>query len=468
VCTIGPSSRKESTLKELIKNGMSVARLNLTHGGYIEHKENVKRIRDVASNMGKVVAILADLPGPKIRIGKLKKEQVTLKKGSIVYLTTKDIPGTESTIPIGYKELPKYVSKSSLIYLNDGFIQLKVQDVTKDQIKCKVMIGGQLLSHKGLNIPGVRMPIKVISDKDLELIDFALEEGIDAIGVSFVEGAKDIIKLKDYIKNKARSAFVIAKIEREVAVKNIEEILEVTDGIMIARGDLGVEIPLEKVPGIQKRLIYRANIFSRPVITATQMLESMTYNIRPTRAEVTDVANAILDGTDAVMLSEETAIGKYPVESVKMMSKIAANIELQRASLRYSSNLLEYWKSEDGRKKATVQDVISLDVTEALNALQVKFVLTPTRSGSTPRRISRFKPKCWVLSFSSNEKVRNSMAFSYGVYPFLTEDEGNYKTIINLVKSLNLVNKDDKVIITEGIAPGKIGGTNSLRILTID
>jgi pyruvate kinase len=312
------------------------------------------------------------------------------------------------------------------------------------------------------------MPIKVISDKDLELIDFALEEGIDAIGVSFVEGAKDIIKLKDYIKNKARSAFVIAKIEREVAVKNIEEILEVTDGIMIARGDLGVEIPLEKVPGIQKRLIYRANIFSRPVITATQMLESMTYNIRPTRAEVTDVANAILDGTDAVMLSEETAIGKYPVESVKMMSKIAANIELQRASLRYSSNLLEYWKSEDGRKKATVQDVISLDVTEALNALQVKFVLTPTRSGSTPRRISRFKPKCWVLSFSSNEKVRNSMAFSYGVYPFLTEDEGNYKTIINLVKSLNLVNKDDKVIITEGIAPGKIGGTNSLRILTID
>ncbi|HIH96020.1 MAG TPA: pyruvate kinase [Thermoplasmata archaeon] len=466
VCTIGPASRKEQILKELVRSGMSIARLNLTHGSHEEHKENVKRIREVSSNMGRVVAILADLPGPKIRIGKLKKGQVTLKKGSVVYLTTEDVLGTEVTIPVEYKGLPECISKDNLIYINDGFIQLQVQDVAKDQIKCKVLIGGELLSYKGLNVPEVEIPVKVISDKDLKLIDFALEEGIDAIGISFVEGAKDIIEVKEYIKSRGKSAFVIAKIERGVAVDNIDEILEVTDGVMVARGDLGVEEPIEKMPEIQKRIIHKANIFSRPVITATQMLESMTYNVRPTRAEVTDVANAILDGTDAIMLSEETAIGKYPVESVEMMSKIAVNVESKRSSLRHSSNLLECWRSEVGQKKIAIEDVIPIEVFEALNALPVKFVLTPTRSGSTPRRISRFKPKCWVLSFSGDEKVRNSLAFSYGVYPFLTEDGGNHEKIINLVKSLNLVNKGDEVILTEGSR--KTGGTNSLKILIID
>lgn len=462
ICTIGPASRSEKVLRDLIRNGMNVARVNFAHEGIEEHRRNIERIRGVAQELNRLVAILADLPGPKIRIGKLKGEPISLKKGNNVTLTIEDISGTPFLIPVEYKKLPKIVSKGDLIYLNDGFIQLRVQELKREEVECKVIIGGELLSHKGLNLPGKRILTDAVTERDLKCVEFGLEENVDAFGISFVEGGDDIIRVKEFASKKGKQAFTVAKIERAVAVKNIDEILSVADAIMIARGDLGVETRIENLPMIQKNLIHKANRFCKPVITATQMLESMTYNIRPTRAEATDVANAILDGTDAVMLSEETAVGKYPAEAVKMIRNIAIATERQRKSPEQLKETIE-------GERATIEDVISLDVVEALRTLKIKFVLTPTHSGSTPRRISRFKPECWILSFSRHEKVVKSLVFSYGIYPFLMEGGALlHERIIEFAKSSGLVKPGDKVILTEGITPGRVGGTNSLKIVTVD
>ena len=295
VCTIGPASRSKLVLRELITSGMSVARLNLAHGTLEEHREEIQRIRSVAQKIGRDVTILLDLPGPKIRIGKLENEPLMLKKGYTLTLTTTDIIGTASLISVNYEQLPESVSKGSIIYLNDGFIQLRVQEVRQNEVRCKVIIGGQLLSYKGLNLPKVKILLEPITERELDYVDFGLKEGVDTFSVSFVEKADDIVKVKEFAKQKGSSINVVAKIERAEAVMNFDAIMGVADAAMIARGDLGVQIPIEDVPGVQKRLISKANILGRPVITATQMLESMTENIRPTRAEVTDVANAILD-----------------------------------------------------------------------------------------------------------------------------------------------------------------------------
>jgi pyruvate kinase len=441
---------------DLLKSGMSVARLNLSHGSIEEHGKSIQLIRSVASRTGKVVAILADLPGPKMRIGELK-EPLTLKKGDEVTLTTNVEP---YTIPLEQKDLPQFVSLEDTIYLNDGLIQLRVKGVTRDEIRCRVLIGGELLSHKGVNLPGIKLPLETITDRDLEFLNFGLEMGVDAFGISFVERAKDIAKAKRFAEKRGKSPYFIAKIEREAAVENIDEILEAADGIMVARGDLGTEIPIEQVPAVQKRLIRKANSACKPVITATQMLESMLYNPRPTRAEVTDVANAILDGTDAVMLSEETAIGRYPVEAVEMAAKIATAIEPQRSSLAHPWDLTEEWSSGG----ATAEDVISLNAVDGAHSLGAKFIITPTHSGSTPRHISRFKPDCWILSFSEGERTRNFLAFSYGVYPSLVEDEDDHSQIVERVRGWGLAESGDRAILTAGISPQ---GTDSLRIITL-
>lgn len=469
VCTIGPASCSRAVLKELIRSGMGVARLNFSHGNLEDHREYIRRIRSGATRLGRVVTILIDLPGAKIRIGKLQNEPLVLKRGNYVTLTPKDILGTASLIPVDYKRLPESVSKGRVIYLNDGFVQLRVQETSDHEVRCKVIIGGQLLSHKGLNLPRAKIFIDAVTDRDLDFVDFGLKEGIDAFCISFVEKADDILKVKEFARKKGKSIYVVAKIERAEAVKNIEEILDVADAIMIARGDLGVQIPIADVPAVQKKLIQKANILGRPVITATQMLQSMTENIRPTRAEVTDVANAILDGTDAVMLSEETAIGKYPVETVKMMARIATSIERQRRAVKPSSYLEEYFKTGIDYKNMTVEDVVSLNVIEAMRALNVRFILTPTHTGSTPRRISRFKPDCWILSFSSNEGTHNFLALSYGVYPFLIKNKADswHEVVMKFIKEMGLAKKGDRVILTEGVSPGQLGGTDSVRIITI-
>jgi len=448
---------------------MNVARLNFSHADFDEHRENIRRIRSAAAQVGRLVTILADLPGPKIRIGTLQNEPLVLKKGDTVTLTTHDIFGTTTRIPVNYPGLPQSVYKGSLIYLNDGFLQLRVQDKSATEVRCKVLIGGQLLSNKGLNLPRTKIAADAITDKDLSFVDFGLKQGIDTFSISFVEKAADILKAKEFARKMGKSIYVVAKIERAEAAKNIDEILEAADAIMIARGDLGVQIPIEEVPAVQKKLIRKANLLGCPVITATQMLESMTDNIRPTRAEVTDVANAILDGTDAVMLSEETAIGRFPVETVKMMAKIAASIERQRRIIRLSSDMEAHFTRGPGSKNPSVEDVVSLNVIEAARALKVRLIVTPTETGTTPRRISRFKPDCWILSFSGNQRTQDFLTLSYGVFPCVMQNKADswLDVIMKFIKDFRVAKTGDLVILTEGTTLGKIGSTDSFRILTV-
>jgi pyruvate kinase len=467
VCTIGPSSRSSSILKRLIQNGLNVARLNFSHGSMEEHKKDILTIRSLAAELERVVLILVDLPGPKIRIGQLSHEPLILKAGQDVILTTKKICGTTSHIPVNYPGLPKSVSAGSLIYLNDGFIQLKVRSTSSSEVKCRVIIGGPLLSHKGLNIPEAKLNMGGITQTDLDYVDFGMRKGIRSFCVSFVRNAEDIRKVKDFARKRGTAINVVAKIERAEAIENIDKIIEAADAIMVARGDLGVQIPIEKIPGVQKSLIRKANLAGCPVITATQMLESMTENIRPTRAEVTDVANAILDGTDAVMLSEETAIGKYPVDAVKMMTKIARSTEHQRDSSGFPFLSEEYIK-HIRQKTGSIEDVVSMNVIESMRDLKARLILTPTHSGSTSRSIARFKPESWNLAFCRDERVRDFLTLSYGVYPILIRHkiEDWAETMLSFIGKNQLAVKGDTLIMTQGIS-GKGDGTNSLRVIKL-
>lgn len=469
VCTIGPASRSETVLEELMRRGMNVARLNFAHGTVEEHRENIRRIRLAAAKLERSCMILADLPGPKIRIGKLKSDSLLLKKGDKVTLTTKDVLGTAERISVNYERLPESVARSSIIYLNDGFIQLEVEEAAGDEVVCKVVIGGPLLSHKGLNLPDAKIFIDTVTDRDLHFVDFALKEGIDGLSVSFVEKADDILKVKEFAKQRGVSIHVVAKIERAEAVANIDEILDAADAIMIARGDLGVQIPIEDVPAVQKTLIHKANLLGRPVITATQMLLSMTDNIRPTRAEVSDVANAILDGTDAVMLSEETAIGRYPVETVEMMAKIATSVERKWEAIRALSDLPAYFKKGAVHGKTTVEDIVSLNAVEVVQALKIHYIMIPSQSGSTPRLISRFKPDCWIISFGGNEKTNNLLTLSYGVCPIFMENKTDrwLDMIMKFMDNSGLAQRDDRLILVEGVSTGQMNGADSLKIITL-
>lgn len=463
IATIGPSSNKKEVLEKMIKKGMGIARLNFAHGTFKSHEKMIKLIRSVSSHLDKRVAIIGDLPGPKLRIGEFEKEPIILRKGDVVTLTTRDVKGNEKLIPVEFKKLPKIVSKGDVIYLKDGFIKLKVEEVQGTDIKCRVIIGGTLSSHKGINLPKANIPVESPTNRDLEILDFILEHDVDAVGISFVRKAEDVIRVKKIAQKKGKQIFVIAKIERPEAVKNIDEILKVADGIMVARGDLGVEMPIEELAIIQKKLIFKANLVGKPVITATQMLESMTEDIRPTRAEATDVANAILDGTDAVMLSGETAIGQYPVETVEMMSKIARVAEAYRESIN-DNKVLDTIKGKTS--EISVEDAISIGIAEALKVIDVKLILTPTTTGKTPRLISRFKPKQWILAFSPDKKVCNSLMFSYGVYPFYMEERSD-ENILRFIKENNLAKSGDRVLITEGIKIEKPVGTNAMKIFTL-
>lgn len=467
VCTIGPASRNKTVLKKMIAAGMNVARLNFSHGEPVEHRRDIGVIRELSASLGKPVAILADLPGPKIRLGILKDGSLMMKKGEVTTLTTRDVPGTHDLIPVQFKELPLSVKKGGMIYLNDGFVQLKVMDIGETDVRCRVFIGGQLLSHKGLNLPGANIDIDAVTAHDLELLKFGLDAGVDAVGVSFVKSASDIVKIKDAAKSSGRNIHVVAKIERIEAFRNIDSILEAADGIMVARGDLGVETPIENVPILQKELIFKANLAGKPVITATQMLESMTDNIRPTRAEVTDVANAILDGTDAVMLSEEAAIGKYPAETVAMMAKIAASTEKKRFHLAGGPVISHAVRSLLFRKNVSSEDVVSLDALEAINSLKIKYVLAPTHTGGTPRRISRYKPDSWIIPICPSEDVRNFLLFSYGTLPVLYSKAVSDDAIIDGLKKSGKVKSGDRILIVRRLPGEKAGKVNSLKIVTL-
>ncbi len=469
ICTIGPSSKDINILEKMIDEGMSIARLNFSHGSLKEHSNLIDNIRKAAKEKKINIPILADLPGAKIRIGKLENDKIFLEKGQTLTLTTKNVLGTKNIIPVNYKKLTKSVEKGSTIYLNDGYIKLKVIDEQEDKVKCKVQMGGTLYSHKGINIPGEKIFIDPVTKKDLKIVDFALEKGIDIFCISFVENSDNILEVKEYAKKKGKKVFIIAKIERDEAIKNYDDLLKVADGIMIARGDLGIQIPIENIPTIQKSLIRRANIAGIPVITATQMLKSMTDSNRPTRAEVTDIANAIIDGTDAIMLSEETAVGKYPVETIEMMSKIARSTEKRRNGAGLPSNLKEFLKKTVKDSELSIADVISLNVIEAQKILNTKYILSTTSTGSTAQRISRFKPNCWIISFSRNKETCDFLCFSFGVYPIHMENKQKswHNLILKYIKEKNMVEKGDIVILTQRRFEEEKGSTDSLGIIAI-
>jgi pyruvate kinase len=418
VCTIGPASESQQVMEKMLLAGMNVARLNFSHGDFESHKRVIDTLRSASRATGRRVAIMADLSGPKMRIGKLKEEPVELRAGDTFTLTATEIVGDASRVSVSLTRLPKAVKPGDTLFLNDGFIQLEVTRVQGKDVHCKVVVGGELRSRKGLNLPGIDLGITAFTERDRECLRFAMEQGVDAVSQSFVESGKDIDAVRKGAKDLGHSPFIVAKIERSRALDRFDEILDSADGIMIARGDLGVEVPIEQIAVVQKDLMRRANMRAKPVITATQMLESMTGNRRPTRAEATDVANAILDGTDCVMLSGESAMGGYPVDAVAMLAKIAAAIEPHRHRI----TVKEMFQGLDLRGKLRPAHLIAVGVEASLEYSSPAAVFVPTKSGATARSIARFRPPVWIVAVSSQKSTCQALQFSYGVHPVHEEE----------------------------------------------
>src|SRR6267154_788732 len=413
VATIGPASESPEMLVRLIRAGLDVARLNFSHGSPAKHAEVIRRIRDAAREIGRRVAIMADLPGPKLRLGKIDPEPIQLLPGAHFTLTSEDIVGNARRASTTFQQLPGVVKPRDRIFVNDGLVQLVVDRVAGNDVECTVVAGGELRSRKGLNLPGVDLGISAFTENDRAFLEFALEHGVDAVSQSFVERAADVHAVRAAAAKMSRQPFIIAKIERADALAHFDEILAASDGIMIARGDLGVEVPIEEIATIQRQLIAKTNLAGQPVITATQMLESMVSSRIPTRAEATDVANAILDGTDCVMLSGESAMGKFPEEAVTMLAKIAAFTEIHRPRTTFAARrdfLQQKMPTIGGDRMASV-------VEHALDTVPCDVVLVPTRGGTVARAISRFKPPVWIIAPSSDPAVCQNLAFSYGVHP---------------------------------------------------
>lgn len=420
VATIGPASESPEVLRRLIRAGLNVARLNFSHGDFSYHGELIRRIRQAAAAEDRRVAIMADLPGPKMRVGKIEPEPIQLVPGARFTLTTEDIVGNAERVSMTLAQLPRVVKPGNRLFLNDGLVQLVVQQVSGNDVECVVAVGGELRSRKGLNLPGIDLGISAFTDRDRECLEFALQADVDAVSQSFVERAKDIEAVRSAAAEFGRQPFIIAKIERSDALAHFDEILAAADGIMVARGDLGVEVPIEEIAHTQKQLIARANLAGKPVITATQMLESMTSSRLPTRAEATDVANAILDGTDCVMLSGESAMGKFPEEAVSMLARIAAFIESHRPR---REDLHARRAAVQAKGEITSSDAIAAIVEQTLETVPCDVVFIPTRSGTTARTISRFKPAAWLVAPSGSPAVCQGLAFSYGVHPVDLTDE---------------------------------------------
>lgn len=418
ICTIGPASDSIDILERLIQSGMDVARLNFSHGDFTEHNTTIQKIRTAEKNTGRRVAIMADLPGPKIRIGQFAEEPVELKAGDFFTLTTEEVEGTAEIVSVTFEGLPQAVKPGDRLFLNDGLVQLKALVVAGNEVRSEVLVGGQLRSRKGLNLPGIDLGISAFTEHDRRCFDFALANGVDAVSQSFVENAADVKAVRKAAADSGHDPFIIAKIERSRALENINDILDAADGIMVARGDLGVEIPIEQIAVVQKQLMRKANRIGKPVITATHMLESMTTNRRPTRAEATDVANAILDGTDGVMLSGESAMGRYPVDAVAMLAAIAAAIEPHRTASTIRDELTACGTNES----VSLPDVIALSVETTLQRVTPATVVVPTRGGATARRISRFRLPVWITAVSSVPKTCQDLVFSYGVFPHCETD----------------------------------------------
>jgi pyruvate kinase len=413
VCTIGPASDSPEILEQMVLAGMNVARLNFSHGSFDYHHKVINILRQVAQKIGKRLSIMADLPGPKMRIGDLAEDSVDLIPGAFFTLTSEPMVGDARRVSMTFEPLPRVVQRGDTLYLNDGLIQLEVVEVMGPEVHCRVIVGGELRARKGLNLPGINLGIHAFTPRDQECLKFAVENGVDAVSQSFVEKAADIEEVREAAAMLGRVPFIIAKIERVRALDKLDEIIISADGIMVARGDLGVEVPIEQVPVIQKDIIRRANQRAKPVITATQMLESMTNSRRPTRAEATDVANAVLDGTDCIMLSGESAMGNYPVDSVAMLAKISATAE----RFRHPLTVKEMFAGLDLKGKLNPAHLVAICVESSLEYALPAAVFVPTRSGATARSISRFRLPSWIVAVSSQESTCQGLMFSSGVYP---------------------------------------------------
>ncbi|MEY8417141.1 pyruvate kinase [Tissierella praeacuta] len=466
VCTIGPASESQNILRELFLNGLNVCRLNFSHGSHEEHKRRIDNIKMVREELNMPIGIMLDTKGPEIRLGDFKNGTIEIEEGDILTLTTRDILGDKSIVSISYDGLPYDVEKGSRILIDDGLVEFRVLDIIDNtDIKCIALNNGTLKNHKGVNVPNVKINLPSITKKDVDDILFGIENGIDFIAASFVRKASDVLEIRKILEeNNGDFIEIISKIENQEGVDNIDEILAASDGIMVARGDLGVEIQTEEIPLVQKELIKKSNLVGKPVITATQMLDSMMRNPRPTRAEVTDVANAILDGSSAIMLSGETAAGKYPVESVKTMYNIAIRTE---ESLNYS----EILSSKVAITEVSTTNAIGKATCTTAMDLGASAIITATSSGYTSKAISKFRPKSPIIAATTTESVMRRLSLVWGVYPVLSPYSNSTDDVIefSIQSAVNesYVKEGDLVVITAGIPVGTSGSTNLIKVHTI-
>ena len=466
VCTIGPSTDKDEVMRELMLAGMNVARFNFSHGDYEMHKKRFEQVKKLRDELKLPIATMLDTKGPEIRLGKFVDDKpVEIKDGDKYTLTIKDIPCTNEIGSISFKKLPTDVQIGTTILINDGLIEMKVEKITDTDIICKIKHGGTLSNNKGVNVPGVQLSMPYLSDKDMSDLEFGSKIGYDFIAASFVRSSADINYLRKFTQSLGwYSPRIIAKIENMDGVNNIDEIIEVSDGIMVARGDMGVEIPFELIPAIQKTIIAKGYKAGKQVITATQMLESMITNARPTRAEITDVANAIYDGTSAIMLSGETAAGAHPIDAVRTMALIAETTE---KDINYSARFMK--REEDVNKNVT--NAISHATVTTAQDLNAKAIITVTKTGSTARMISKFRPLSPIIGCTTSEIVCRQMNLSWGVSPIMCEEKENtdelFDHAIDMAEQQRYVEEGDLVVITAGIPLGISGTTNMLKVHTV-
>ncbi len=466
VCTLGPSSNTREDIERLYRAGMNVVRINFSHGSHEVHKKTIGFVRDVAQKHKYSIPVLMDLQGPKIRVGLMKDGAQQITEGEIVEITSEDVEGSSTLIPIDYPNLVEDASEGNQILIDDGLLELKVLKKGASSLKAKVVVGGMLKSRKGVNLPDVKISMSSLTEKDIEDLEFGLSVGVDFVAMSFVRSAKDVQDVISRVRAAGSNASIIAKIEKPEAVEVIDEIIEETDGIMVARGDLGIEIPSEKVPMVQKLIIDRCRAAGKPVITATQMLDSMINNPRATRAESSDVANAVMDGTDAVMLSGETAAGKYPVEAVRAMDKIIRSVEENSDRLYYSLN----YRKPEWKEKQIVESIAYSCVTIADN-VEAKAISTLTHSGNTARRIAKFRPRVPIVAFTESKIVRRQLNLVWGVEAVRLEElfdtDSSVKMMEKYLENNGLVEKNDRVIIATGMPLAKRGRTNMVKVSTI-
>ncbi|MGF1570501.1 MAG: pyruvate kinase [Nodosilinea sp.] len=460
VATIGPATQDANVLRSLIEAGATTLRLNFSHGSHDDHQRSIRLIRQLSFELNQPVGILQDLQGPKIRLGKLEQGTIELAKGDPFVLTSEIILGNAQRASVTYDRLAQEVPVGSTILLDDGRVEMRVEavDIETEELHCRVVVGGVLSNNKGVNFPGVYLSIKALTDKDREDLMFGLNQGVDWVALSFVRNPQDVLEIKEIIANAGKQVPVIVKIEKHEAIEQMEAILSLSDGVMVARGDLGVELPAEEVPILQKRLIATANALGIPVITATQMLDSMATNPRPTRAEVSDVANAILDGTDAVMLSNETAVGKYPVEAVATMARVAVRTEQEGLATTV----------REGVGARSIPSAISQAVSRIAAQLNAAAIMTLTKSGATARNVSKYRPQTPILAVTPHVHVARQLQLVWGVRPLLVLDlpssNQTFHAAMNVAQEKAMLHEGDLVVLTAGTLQGVSGSTDLIKV----